>query len=217
VLLDPAPGESEYGSLALVNTRLIRSGGMVDLLADTPAAGAWLELHGPRRDQVSAARLRPDWASPGRTSPGRAGAGSGIVLAPAEGAQLIELRESIRALFEAYVAGRPPPPRTVAAVNAAAAAGPLVPGLMWTTGDGPRIGEQRLGRSAGTKAMAYLAADAMNLLTSPSAAELAACGAHGCIRWFLRTHASRQWCSTRCGDRVRAARHYARHHPGDTV
>jgi predicted RNA-binding Zn ribbon-like protein len=212
VLLDPAPGESAYGSLALVNTRLMRSGSMVDLLADTPAAGAWLELHGPRRDQTRTARLRQDWANPGR-----AGTGSSIVLTAAEGAQLIELRESIRALFEAYVAGRPPLAMTVAGVNAAAAAGPLVPGLMWTTGDGPQIGEQRLGRSAGAKAMAYLAADAMNLLTSPSAAELAACGAHGCIRWFLRTHASRQWCSTRCGDRVRAARHWARHHPGDTV
>ncbi|MDN5704722.1 MAG: hypothetical protein L0K41_03970 [Yaniella sp.] len=26
----------------------------------------------------------------------------------------------------------------------------------------------------------------------------------------MRTHARRRWCSTRCGDRVRAARAYAR-------
>ncbi|MHC5560905.1 CGNR zinc finger domain-containing protein (plasmid) [Kocuria sp. U4B] len=26
----------------------------------------------------------------------------------------------------------------------------------------------------------------------------------------MRTHGRRQWCSTRCGDRVRAARAYAR-------
>jgi len=35
-------------------------------------------------------------------------------------------------------------------------------------------------------------------------------GADFCQRFFLRTHARRQWCSTRCGDRVRAARAYAR-------
>jgi predicted RNA-binding Zn ribbon-like protein len=192
VALDPAPGESAYRSIALVNTRALRSGSMVDLLADVPAAGAWLELHS-------------------------GGTISGIVLSPAEAAQLIDLRESIRALFEARIVGRLPAARAVATVNTAAAAAPLVPDLMWTTGAGPRIAEQRLGRSAGAKAMAYFAVDAMNLLTSPSAGELTACGAHGCIRWFLRTHASRQWCSTRCGDRVRAARHYARHHLGDTV
>jgi predicted RNA-binding Zn ribbon-like protein len=190
--MDPAPGENAYGSIALVNTRLQRSGSNVDLLADWPAAGAWLEIHS-------------------------SGTQAGIVLTPAEGTQLVELRESIRALFEARATGQPPPARTVAGVNAAAAAAPLVPNLRWTASDGPRIAEQRLGRSAGAKAMAYLAADAMNLLTSTCAAELTACGAHGCIRWFLRTHAARQWCSTRCGDRVRAARHYARHHPGDSV
>jgi predicted RNA-binding Zn ribbon-like protein len=192
VVLEPAPGESAYDSIALVNTRVLRSGSMMDLLTDVPAACAWLELHS-------------------------SGTVSRIVLTPAEGAQLIELRESIRALFDAYATRQLPPARTVAAVNAAAAAGPLVPDLMWTTGEGPRILDQRLGRSAGAKAMAHLAADAMHLLTSPSAAELAACGAHGCIRWLLRTHAARQWCSARCGDRVRAARHYARHHPGDIV
>jgi predicted RNA-binding Zn ribbon-like protein len=194
--LEPAPGESAYASIALVNTRLLRSGSMVDLLADAPAAGAWLELHG-------------SGAPVALSTP--------VVLGATEATQLIDLREAIRALFEACTAGQPPPARAVTTVNATAAAAPLVPGLMWTRASGLRIIEQRLGRSAGAKAMAYLAADAMNLLTSPYSAELAGCGAHGCVRWFLRTHASRQWCSTRCGDRVRAARHYARHHPAGTV
>lgn len=34
--------------------------------------------------------------------------------------------------------------------------------------------------------------------------------ADSCDRIFLRTHARRQWCSTRCGHRMRAARAYAR-------
>jgi predicted RNA-binding Zn ribbon-like protein len=59
-------------------------------------------------------------------------------------------------------------------------------------------------------ALARVASDAVDLLTGPDAATLTACGAPGCIRFYLRIHAVRQWYSTRCGDRVRAARHYAR-------
>ena len=39
---------------------------------------------------------------------------------------------------------------------------------------------------------------------------VAQCEATSCDRFLLRTHARRCWCSTRCGDRVRAARAYAR-------
>jgi predicted RNA-binding Zn ribbon-like protein len=184
---EPVSGESAYASLALVNTRLMLSGSMTDLLAEAPAAGAWLELHAGDPDKP-------------------------IVLTTDEAAQLLDLRESIRALFEAHAHNQPPSAKPLATVNAAAAVAPLVPTLAWHIDGSRRITERRLGHSPGAKAMAYLAADAMNLLTGPFAAELVACGAHGCIRWFLRTHASRQWCSTRCGDRVRAARHYARHH-----
>jgi predicted RNA-binding Zn ribbon-like protein len=58
-------------------------------------------------------------------------------------------------------------------------------------------------------ALAVLADNAADLLTGPDAERLAACGASPCIRYLLR-HGRRQWCSTRCGDRVRAARAYAR-------
>ena len=59
-------------------------------------------------------------------------------------------------------------------------------------------------------ALALVAADAAALLTGPDADKLSACGAGHCSRFLLRTHASRQWCSVRCGDRVRAARAYSR-------
>ena len=58
--------------------------------------------------------------------------------------------------------------------------------------------------------MAQLADDAAALLTGPEAGLLVHCEASSCNRFLLRTHARRQWCSTRCGDRVRAARSYAR-------
>jgi predicted RNA-binding Zn ribbon-like protein len=43
--------------------------------------------------------------------------------------------------------------------------------------------------------------------------DLRACGAPGCMRLLLKDHPRRQWCSTRCGDRVRASRYYHRHRP----
>jgi predicted RNA-binding Zn ribbon-like protein len=200
--MDPAPGEAERSSLALVNTRFQQSGTSVDLLANTPmTAGPWLELHAASTVDATGTASR---------------IGPGVALDSAELAQLIRLRESIRALFAAHAAGTIPHYPHLAAVNAAAAGAPLVPVLSWDA-TGPLMAERRRSRTEAATAMARLAADAMTLLTSPEAAELTACGAHNCTRWFLRTHAARQWCSTRCGDRVRAARHYARHHRGDNV
>lgn len=55
-------------------------------------------------------------------------------------------------------------------------------------------------------ALATLAADA-DLLTCPDADRRLR--PHPCNRYLLR-HGRRHWCSTRCGDRARAARAYAR-------
>ncbi|MFD4563674.1 CGNR zinc finger domain-containing protein [Streptomyces sp. NPDC058467] len=51
-----------------------------------------------------------------------------------------------------------------------------------------------------------LADDATELLTGPESPQLAPCAAAGCTRLFLRSHAARRWCTTKCGNRVRAAR-----------
>uniref|UniRef100_UPI0034E00421 CGNR zinc finger domain-containing protein n=1 Tax=Streptomyces flavofungini TaxID=68200 RepID=UPI0034E00421 len=65
-------------------------------------------------------------------------------------------------------------------------------------------------------ALGALAADAADLLTSPAAERLTACGSTPCNRYLLR-HGRRHWCSTRCGDRARAARAYARRTAGVTA
>lgn len=163
----PAEGERDFPSLALVNTRRLLPGGApADFLAD-------------------------------------------------EAAELRELREAIRALFEANAAETAPPAGALAKVNEAATAAPLVTQLTWLD-TGPEQASFRTGTNS-ENALAALAADAIALLASPAAERLHACDAHGCIRWYLRSHGARQWCSTRCADRVRAARHYARHHSGDSV
>ncbi|WP_206191292.1 CGNR zinc finger domain-containing protein, partial [Streptomyces niveiscabiei] len=58
-------------------------------------------------------------------------------------------------------------------------------------------------------ALSLLAEDTLDLLTGPDADQLTQCAAQGCARWFLRSHGARRWCSTKCGNRVRAARAYA--------
>ena len=181
----PAPGEDASSALALVNTRLLVAGQSADLAGDAVSAAGWLAERG----------LVP----PGATV-GDAGA-----------ARLRALREAVRALFEAGAEGRAPSPGDVSLLNAALAATPLAPALAWDEG-GPRRGEQSLDPAADPVgvALARLAGDALGLLTRSGHPAPAPCRAHGCIRWYLRTHAARQWCSDRCGDRVRAARHYAR-------
>lgn len=62
-------------------------------------------------------------------------------------------------------------------------------------------------------ALAIIAVEAAELLTTP-AAPLRACLAPGCVLYYLQDHHRRAWCSLACGNRARAARHYARHRTG---
>ncbi len=139
---------------------------------------------------------------------------------PATGADLVEarrLRDALRRLAALVTADpRPGGPRervevAVAAVNAAAAAATDPPRLELSAG--------RLRRDAGpggppvATAVSGIAVEAIELLTSPEAPPLRACLAPGCVLYFVRNHPRREWCSTACGNRARAARHYRRHHP----
>jgi predicted RNA-binding Zn ribbon-like protein len=126
-------------------------------------------------------------------------------------ARMRELREAVRELLTARVQGRAPTPAALAAVNAAAAAAPTAPMLRWDDADGPREHRDCLGAGGAVLAAAVVAADAMELVAGPRHADLRACGAHGCVRLLLKDHPRRQWCSDRCGDRVRASRYYHRH------
>jgi predicted RNA-binding Zn ribbon-like protein len=56
------------------------------------------------------------------------------------------------------------------------------------------------------RALAVLAVSAADLLTGQDAGRLNACGVPPYSRYLVRSHGRRRWCSTRCGDRVRAAR-----------
>jgi len=196
-----APGEDVSCAVALVNTRRMSAGSEVDVLADPVTSGQWLTERGLLAG-------RPGPAGPDAAPD--AGPDGGTDGAPdCTAARLRALREAVRALFAARFDGRQPGPADLALVNAALLAAPLIALLAWDEA-GPRRGERPAGADPLAVALARIANDALAVLTAPDGPELAPCAAHGCIRWFLRTHAARQWCSNRCGDRVRAARHYAR-------
>jgi predicted RNA-binding Zn ribbon-like protein len=64
--------------------------------------------------------------------------------------------------------------------------------------------------SPARSALAGLGHEAIELLTGPSAVNLRACNAPGCVLYFVKSHPRREWCSEACGNRARAARHYQR-------
>jgi predicted RNA-binding Zn ribbon-like protein len=180
----PAPGESARPALALVNSRRNDADGPVDDLATPADLGTWLADQGlvpPTRVNVAAL------------------------------AAVQELRDAVRELLLARIAERAPAHTAVEIINAAAAAAPTAPRLVWRDPGAPRAEPHCLGAGGVPLARSLLAADAIDLITGPAHVDLLACAAPGCVRLLLRDHPRRRWCSTRCGDRVRASRYYHRH------
>jgi predicted RNA-binding Zn ribbon-like protein len=184
MLTTAAPGEATRPALALVNSRRRGpAGDAVDELASPAALRAWLAGHGlPAGAHIDRAAL----------------------------ATMRELRDAVRELLLARIDGRLPDPAAVEVVNVATAAAPTARRLEWTDPGVPREVHDRFGAAGAALACALLAADAIDLVTGPDHAELRACAAPGCLRLLLKDHPRRQWCSTRCGDRVRASRYYRR-------
>lgn len=105
--------------------------------------------------------------------------------------------------------GSPPLPAAVNAINDTLTRVPTAPLLAWDDKSGPYRAMPNPTSELVDHALAALAADAADLLTGPEAERLTACASAPCNRYLLR-HGRRHWCSTRCGDRARAARAYAR-------
>ncbi|MEV6591062.1 CGNR zinc finger domain-containing protein [Streptomyces acidicola] len=180
----PAQGEEEHPSLALANSAIALPGGhTVDLLGTPAQTNHWLTERG----------LAP------------VDAGMQEMCA----AQLRSLREQIRSLFASRTEGLPALPAAVRAINDAMTRVPTAPLLQWDDKTGPYRATPHPTTAIVDHALATLAADAADLLTGPDADRLTACGSPPCNRYLLR-YGRRHWCSTRCGDRARAARAYAR-------
>jgi predicted RNA-binding Zn ribbon-like protein len=182
--LPPAPGADQYLALDFANTAIALPGGQyVDLLGSPSAVNQWLTGHG----------LAP------------VDAGVQEMCAT----QLRALREHVRSLFAARVSGATALPAAVQAVNDALSRVPTTALLRWDEDRGPYRAALCPTNQILDHALATIAANAADLLTGSEADVLTACDSAPCNRFLLR-HGRRQWCSTRCGDRARAARAYAR-------
>ncbi|SFW92232.1 CGNR zinc finger domain-containing protein [Amycolatopsis australiensis] len=176
-MVTAAPGEERSLALALVNTRRLSAGDEVDDLADPRDATEWLRGH-----DLPAVRLTAEDVS-----------------------RLTGLRTAVRELLTALAEDRRPSAAAVETVNAAARADAAAPQLAWTAGPNRKWHSTRPGSVE--EALATLARDAIDVASGELGEVVRACEAHGCVRLFFREHARRRWCSTTCGDRVRAARH----------
>jgi predicted RNA-binding Zn ribbon-like protein len=100
--------------------------------------------------------------------------------------------------------------RAVADVNRAVVRDPSLPQLAYDAGAlrltaTPTSTEVR-------QALSSIAQSSVELLAGEGSVALRACIAPGCVLYFVKDHPRREWCSTACGNRARAARHYRRHH-----
>jgi predicted RNA-binding Zn ribbon-like protein len=119
-----------------------------------------------------------------------------------------ELRDAIRALIQAATEGSSFPPEARAIVNRASAAAPSWLELT----DEPGLEEKTdpAGSAVDTE-LATVARDAITLLAGEHREALRSCQAPGCLQYFLKAHPRQEFCGPACGNRARAARHYARH------
>lgn len=116
------------------------------------------------------------------------------------------LRAAIRDIAAAVTDARAWDVQAVATVNAYAASAPRwrelatepEPQVNWRSSGGPV-----------DAALGVIADDAIGIFGGASREDLRACPGPNCILYFL-TDGRREWCSKTCGNRARAARHYAK-------
>lgn len=192
VPLPPAPGTAEHRCLALANSVVtLAAGQRADELDSPESATAWLITHD----------LAPK--------------GTGL-LAYCQ-LQLSDLRGHLREVLMSHTQGVAPDPGALDRLNRAMTAVPSAALLRYDAHEGlSRVASHPVTQLV-DHAMAQIAEDAAALLTGPDAPRVARCASAPCDRFMVRTHARRQWCSTRCGARQRANRAYARKQVSATV
>ena len=166
----------------------------------------WADRHGVHDALDSTAALANWLVDTGLVAPA-------TDVARADLAAALRLRDDLRSLAseatgDNRAAAAAPPTASVALseFNAVIRSTHVPPALV-RGGEGFALTPQSKG-DAVTVALATVALHALELLVAPS--PLRACQAPGCVLYFMQDHPRREWCSDGCGNRVRAARHYAR-------
>lgn len=171
-------------SLDLVNTCVRRDGIDVDLLQTPASLAAWL--------RAESARLT--WSG-------------AVDMADLRAVQT--LRAALAGLLWARRADARPAAAALRRLNMALVAPTVTTRLIWTAA-GPQLA--RPDAACRRDALLHaLAADAVTVLTGPSARLLRECAHPDCVLQFVANHPRRRWCSAlTCGNRARVARHYQR-------
>jgi predicted RNA-binding Zn ribbon-like protein len=125
--------------------------------------------------------------------------------------QVRALRDALRELVAAVVEGEPPADAAIATLNRLSRQAPTALQLDWSPDGQPSLAVQPASPDPGAVALAELARAGIGLLGGPDRQRLRACRAPGCVLFYVKQHPRREWCSTACGNRARAARHYYRH------
>ena len=128
-------------------------------------------------------------------------------IGPAELAAARTLRDALRTLFAGATSGRSLDGDATAIVNRTIRAAPRWQEL--SVGAHPEAVTHTAAPPV-TAALAAIAEHAVSMLTGPDAESLRACAGPGCMLFYQQDHPRRAWCSPRCSNRARAARHYAR-------
>lgn len=184
---DTYPQLGEPLAIEFANTRFSDGGRPLDALTSQAALTRWVEANAERIDPPRPRRLSADDLD-----------------------RALELRVIIRALLADAVDGDPPSAATVRQLNQFAALAPFTTRLQWTAVEAPKAHLSVSGTGGFDVLLALLAQSAIDVLGGSGAGRLRRCRAPGCISYYLKDHPRRAWCSPRCGNRVRVARHYQR-------
>ncbi|MEU3460564.1 ABATE domain-containing protein [Streptomyces sp. NPDC006733] len=209
---DQQPGVPLLGEplpVELMNTVWVDRDGAHDALADADGLGNWLRAVAPRFEPALALPAPEPGADPG----------------PAPLPPLVDryrqLRDALRRLAAvatedgrgSAASATPDLATAVEAVNRACAYAPQWSRMVWPDGGTPsRTTATASPHSGAAAALSRIAEQAVQLFAGPDRGALRACGAPGCVLYFVRVHPRREWCSATCGNRARVARHYQRHH-----
>ena len=174
-------------AIEFANTLFTDGGRPLDALSTPPALTRWLEANAERIDPPLPRRARARDLERAR-----------------------DLRATIRALLATAVGGDPPAAAAVRRLNDFAALARFTSQLDWPAGQPPKARLSPSGVGRLDALLALLAQSAIDVLGGTGLGQLRRCEAPGCISYFLKDHPRRAWCSPRCGNRVRVARHYQR-------
>lgn len=178
-------------AIELANTVVVAEDCQLDLLQSPGDVEAWIRAH---RDELPERALED----------------------PPSLKALRRLRDAVRELLHAALEERAPAAEALRCVNAASAEFAPRPLLEWHDNGPPRTVDAMAPERASRATLGIVGRSAVEILGGPDRGRLRRCEGPGCVLLFVATNPRRRWCSpATCGNRVRVARHYARHHrPG---